>query len=135
MREIGVAKFGSRQRPHTIKWWAELGRIHYQDEDTGRYGSLSRAEFLVRLQALNDLNKQGKSVGGLYDIQERMRIARFVESGLELVRKAKQQGDPGDAQVVEARKDAAPKKFGLIARTSQPLPESRRRLILPGDMG
>ena len=124
MRDIGVLKYGSRERPNSIKWWAELGRIHYQNDDTGEYGSLSRREFLERLWALNNLNKKGGSVNNMYDAQERIRIMRAVEQGLELVKKAKLQGDPDDRAVARARKEAIVKPF-MVSNPAAP------KLILP----
>lgn len=127
MKDVGVLKFGPRERPESIKWWAERGRIHYQNDDTGEYGSLSRRDFLERLQALNDLNKQGRSVGGIYDVSERMRILRFVEAGQDLVRKAREQGDPDDPNVRKQRKEESLPKQVSMSRSSLILPESYNR--------
>jgi hypothetical protein len=128
MKDVGVLKFGPRERPNSIKWWAERGRIHYQDDDNGKYGSLSRRDFLERLQGLNNLNKQGRTVGGIYDISERERIMRFVEAGQELVKKAWTQGDPDNPEVRKQRKEESlPKQVSMARSSSLILPSSYNR--------
>lgn len=119
-----VLRFGNRDDPEALSIWAELGRIHFQNERTGEYSSLSRRDFLERLDALNSLNSKGSSVKSIYDVTERERIARFVEKAIDLVRKAKEQGDPDDANVRRQRAETLtkPVSFSGAKRSSLILP-------------
>jgi hypothetical protein len=124
VRDGNVVKFGNRDDPNAVSWWAELGRIHHQNERTGEYGSLSRRDFLLRLQALNDLNKNGSSSRSIYDVSERLRIQRFVEAAIALVRRAQQQGDPDDASVRRYRVDNETRPIAMSSPSGLILPAS-----------
>jgi len=129
-KEVGVVRFGSRERPNSILWWAELGRIHHENKDTGAYGSLSCDEFYERVKAIHELNGRGKTVNGIYDADERLRIQRFVAQAGELLDKAKkEQGDPDDPRVRAARKEARPRSVSMAVtgRPSLILPPSYKR--------
>lgn len=129
-KEVGVVRFGSRERPNSILWWAELGRIHHENKDTGAYGSLSCDEFYERVKAIHELNGRGKTVNGIYDADERLRIQRFVVQAGALIDKAKKdQGDPDDPNVRAARKEARPRSVSMAgsARGSLILPSTYRR--------
>jgi len=91
--ESGVVFFGPRSSPNSVRWWAENGLIHYEDDKDGAYEALSIREFLTRLNAVNDTLESGKRTRnqGFLHHDELDRQMRFVEAGIELARKAKEQ--------------------------------------------
>jgi hypothetical protein len=97
----GMVFFGPRSAPKAVRWWAERGQLHFEDSRTGQYGILSVKEFLERLQAINDLLSKGRKVEnqGFAHPDEIDRQMRFIEAGVELARKAKEQGMPQDPEV------------------------------------
>jgi DNA-binding transcriptional MerR regulator len=97
----GVVFFGPRSAPKAVRWWAERGQIHFEDSRTGQYGILSVKDFLERLKAINDLLSEGRKVEnqGFAHPDEINRQMNFIEAGVELAKKAKEQGMPQDPQV------------------------------------
>lgn len=97
----GVVYFGPRSAPKAVRWWAEKGRIHFEDSRTGQYNHMSVKDFLERLKAINDLLSEGRKVEnqGFAHPDEIDRQMRFIEQGVELARKAKEQGMPEDPNV------------------------------------
>jgi hypothetical protein len=97
----GVLFFGPRSHPKAVRWWAERGLIHFEDSRTGQYAAMTVKTFLERLSAINDLLSKGRRVENkdFLHPDEVERQMRFVEQGLELVRKAKEQGMPDDPEV------------------------------------
>jgi|694.fasta_scaffold15362_10 hypothetical protein len=94
----GVVYFGTRDNPKAVRWWAERGQLHWEDSRTNGYGIVAVREFLYRLKAINDMLSNGKSKDneGFLHADERERHMRFIEAGLDLVKKAKEQGMPQD---------------------------------------
>lgn len=99
--EHGVVYFGTREKPRAVRWWADRGQLHWEDSRTNGYGVVSVKEFLMRLQAINDMLSNGnrKANEGMMHADEVERHMRFVEQALELVKKAKEQGVPEDPMV------------------------------------
>ena len=99
--QTGVVYFGTRTNPKAVRWWADRGQLHWEDSSDNSYEVVSVKEFLHRLQAVNDMLSNGKSKEneGMMHADERERHIRFIEEGLELVKKAKEQGMPQDARV------------------------------------
>ena len=87
------------------RYWAESGMIHWEDMDTGNYGSQSVRVTLQRLRALNDMVKNSMedvdSPGQkLFYHDEITRHQRWVEQMVELVNSAREQGMPTDKTAV-----------------------------------
>jgi len=99
--EHGVVFFGPRDNPTAVRWWADRGQLHWEDSRTNGYGIVSVREFLHRLQAINDMISNGnkKANEGMMHADEVERHMRFIESAIELVKKAKEQGVPEDPEV------------------------------------
>lgn len=97
----GVVFFGPRSAPKAVRWWAERGLIHFEDSRTGQYQVMTVKTFLERLQGINDLLSKGRKVEnqGFAHADEIDRQMRFIEQGIELAKKAKQQGSPDDPNV------------------------------------
>jgi len=86
------------------RWWAERGMIHWENMNTGDYGSQSVRVTLQRLRGLNDMvknslddvNKSGQKLFYHDEVEEHQ---RYIESMTELVKMAQAQGTPGDSGV------------------------------------
>jgi len=97
----GVVYFGPRDNHEAVRWWAERGQLHWEDSRTNGYGTVSIKEFLLRLRGISDMLSNGKSKAneGIMHADEVERHMKFIEEAVELVRKAKEQGDPSDVRV------------------------------------
>ena len=106
----GVVYFGPRSNPKAVRWWAERGQLHWEDSRNNGYGVVSVREFLYRLKAINDMLSNGKSKDneGFLHVDERERQMRFIEAGLALVKKAKEQGMPEDPQARKHKLQSLP---------------------------
>jgi hypothetical protein len=94
----GVVFFGPSANPKAVRWWAERGQLHWEDSRDNSYGAVSIRDFLLRLQGINDMLSNGKRKDneGFLFADEILRHQKFIEEALDLVRKAKEQGDPDD---------------------------------------
>ncbi len=95
-----VVFFGTRDNPKAVRWWAERGQLHWEDSRTNHYGVVSVRDFLERLRSINDMLSNGrkKENQDFMHADEVERHMKFIEAGIELVRKAKDQGMPQDPQ-------------------------------------
>jgi hypothetical protein len=85
----GVAHYGY------VKVWTERGLIMTEDMRTGEYGVMSVREFLKRLKVVNDMvriNLENDDWVSYYD--DLHKLQSFVEDALDVVRKAKEFGEP-----------------------------------------
>ena len=106
-----VVFFGPRSNPKCQRWWAHHGLIHVEDSRDNTYDTLGVREFLHRLNAVNDMVGKSKATlanEGFAHQDEIERQQRFIEESVELVRLAREQGDPGDPDVVSAAKARRP---------------------------
>lgn len=105
-----VVFFGPTNDPRAVRWWAENGLLHYEDSRTGASESMSRRTFLERLQAVSALVAEGrkKENEGFMSYSEVDRHQRFIEEGIELARRAREQGDITDARVLRDKDDRRP---------------------------
>lgn len=96
-----VVYFGPRSNPKAVRWWAERGLLHWEDSRDNSYASVSIKEFLERLRGINDMISNGRRKGneGFMHADEIKRHQDFIEEAIELVRIAKEQGDPDDVRV------------------------------------
>lgn len=106
----GVVFFGPRSAPKAVRWWAERGLIHFEDSRTGQYQAMTVRTFLERLDAINTLLSKGRKVENkdFLHPDEVDRQMRFIEQGVELVKKAKSQGDPTDPKVRQQKVNDLP---------------------------
>ena len=98
-----VVNFGNQ------RWWAERGMLHMEDKRTGEFRTVMVHDVLLRTKALNDMigNSLAHPQGTTAYTDEMLRIQSFIESMLELCKKAKAQGRPDDPKVVaQMRRDA-----------------------------
>ena len=84
------------------RYWAERGMIHWEDRDTGNFGSQSVRVTLQRLRALNDMVKNSledvHSCGPKFFYSDEVdRHMRWIEEMVALIKKAQVQGMPSDA--------------------------------------
>ena len=106
----GVVYHELEGNPRAVRYWAERGLIHREDSKTGGYSSLTVTTFLERLRAINDMMSGGKTKENekFVSRQELARTMKFVEQGVDLARKAKEQGDPDEPDARRAAKRALP---------------------------
>jgi hypothetical protein len=105
-----VVFFGPTKDPKAVRWWAENGFLHYEDSRTGAVNSMSRKEFLLRLDAVNQLVSEGrkKENEGFMSYEEIDRHMKFIEEGIELAKLAKEQGDLTNPKVLADKEDRKP---------------------------
>ena len=108
----GVVFFGPTANPKAVRWWAERGQLHWEDSRDNGYGTVSIKDFLLRLQRISDMISNGnrKANEGFLHAEEIVRQQRYIEEALQLVRKAKEQGDPDDPR---ARKELKNQKRSI----------------------
>jgi hypothetical protein len=101
LNQSGVVFFGPRANPKAVRWWAERGQLHWEDSRDSSYGVVAVREFLLRLKAINEMLSNGSSTANkdFMHADEVERHMRFIEEGVELAKKAKEQGMPQDAKV------------------------------------
>jgi hypothetical protein len=106
----GVVFFGPTANPKAVRWWAERGQLHWEDSRDNGYGTVSIKDFLLRLQGISDMTSNGKRKAneGFLHVEELVRHQRFIEEALQLVRKAKDQGDPDDPRTRKEMKQRRP---------------------------
>ena len=100
-----VVFFGPRSNPKCQRWWADHGLIHVEDSRDNTYDTLGVREFLHRLNAINDMVGNSKATmasEGFAHQDEIERQQRFIEDAVELVRLAKEQGEPGNPDAVKS---------------------------------
>lgn len=112
-----VVFFGPRDNPRCQRWWAEKGQLHCVDSRDNSFVTVSVRDFLLRLQAVNDMLSNGrrKENENFAHRDEVERHMRFVEEAVELVRKAKEQGIPEDPRVLQAKLQSAPTSVSVPA--------------------
>jgi|TARA_R110000824_G_scaffold94214_2_gene227481 hypothetical protein len=114
-QDHNVVFFGPRSNPKAVRWWAERGQLHWEDSRDNGYASVGIREFLERLKGINDMISNGKRKDNenFMHADELQRHQRFIEDSVELVRIAKEQGDPDDVRVRKV-KTAELKKIGMV---------------------
>ena len=114
-QDHNVVFFGPRSNPKAVRWWAERGQLHWEDSRDNGYASVGIREFLERLKGINDMISNGKRKDNenFVHADELQRHQRFIEDSVELVRIAKEQGDPDDVRVRKV-KTAELKKIGMV---------------------
>ncbi len=114
-QDHNVVYFGPRSNPKAVRWWAERGQLHWEDERDNSYASVGIKEFLERLKGINDMISNGKKKDneGFMHSDEVERHQRFIEEALELVRIAKDQGDPDDIKVRKVKAEEL-KKISMV---------------------
>ena len=114
-QDHNVVYFGPRSNPKAVRWWAERGQLHWEDERDNSYASVGIKEFLERLKGINDMISNGKKKDneGFMHSDEVERHQRFIEEALELVRIAKDQGDPDGIKVRKVKAEEL-KKISMV---------------------
>lgn len=114
-QDHNVVYFGPRSNPKAVRWWAERGQLHWEDERDNSYAAVGIREFLERLKGINDMISNGKKKAneGFMHSDEVERHQRFIEESLELVRIAKEQGDPDDIKVRKVKAQEL-KKISMV---------------------
>jgi len=95
-------------RLNNTVYWAEGGLIQWRDESTGKLGSITIRDALLRIKGLNDMiGNRHSSEGSVTAYADRERELRASVDGLvRLCEQAKQQGDPDDPATRAQRMDA-----------------------------
>ncbi len=91
------------------RYWAEMGMIHWEDRDTGNYGSQSVRVTLQRLRGINDMvqnSLEDVHTSGLklFYADEVERHQRWIEEMVGLVTRAQEQGMSTDPSAVRDAK-------------------------------
>ena len=114
---------GDLPKSQPVRYWADRGRIHMSWEDgLGRehYDSVSVLTALHRIKALNDcvgntLQSQRQSH---YYYKELLQLERFRDDFMEILKKAKEQGDPMD---YKAQKEASRDRGKVMVNVPAPV--------------
>ena len=114
-QQHNVVFFGPRSNPKAVRWWAERGQLHWEDSRDNSYAAVGIKEFLERLRGINDMISNGKRKDneGFMHADEIKRHQDFIEEAIELVRIAKEQGDP-DGVRVRKHKAQELKKISMV---------------------
>jgi hypothetical protein len=85
--------------------------IHVEDARDNTFDSLGVREFLHRLNAINDMVGNSKATlasEGFAHQDEIERQQRFIEDALDLVKRAREQGEPSNPDAAKAAKSRRP---------------------------
>lgn len=97
-------------RYRNTRVWAERGLVHVEYGLTGEYESMPVRKMLHRLRAVNDMlgnsraDRDGFASNHLYTV-----LQRFVEEGVAVCAKAREQGEPFTAEAVREAERRRPK--------------------------
>jgi len=94
------------------RFWPESGMIWIEDTNTGEAQAITRKQALLRAKSINDM------INFYPHASERDEQHKLVSDLIECVRKAKEQGDPTDPEVIK-------QKVAEAKRTS------RAKILLP----
>lgn len=98
-RSGNVVTFGKN------RYWPERGVIHIEDVQTGDYKTITVKQALERVKGINDMVANTvASRGTFYAADEVEAHRRFVEHMIELIKIAKDQGEPGSASSIREAK-------------------------------
>ncbi len=89
-----------------LYWWAENGRICWEDARDNSYGTLSIDECKERVTNLRKMITKSSEGGDYAD--ERIRMLEFVRGMGDVLRQAIEQGDPYDDDTMKERKRRRP---------------------------
>jgi hypothetical protein len=96
---------GDLVRLGPLRFWAERGLIHIEDERDNSYEVISVRTCLHRLRSIQDMLNNSRRVPyteDQFDQANRQRLQDYLDAMIEVCRKAQQQGMPSDAS---ARRD------------------------------
>lgn len=88
-----------------VRWWAERGRIHWEQIHVDKYGSISIRQCLIRLQAIQDMIKNSRKGRSYMRPDEITIYQNYIDEMLELCKKAKAQGDTEDPRAMKQKAD------------------------------
>lgn len=109
-QDFTVARLGA------LRLWADRGLVHCEDGTNNSYRSMSVRSALHRVAALSDmLGNPSRSRESELDRAKRGEIQEFIDRMCEVIRKAQEQGMPGDPSAVAAYKRARPTVIALSA--------------------
>ena len=101
--------FGPRDNPKRDKYWAERGLIHHEDTVTGEFQTIVMRDWLLRLQGVNDmLGRSKKAAEDFVHGDEFGRNRKFVEEGVALANKAREQGLAGTEEGIKQARARKP---------------------------
>lgn len=83
-------------RRETFRWWAERGLIHWENQSTGNYGTVSVRMTLQRLQALQDMVRNSRSERGYLKPDDVTKYQQYIDDMITECQKAREQGMPDD---------------------------------------
>ena len=95
---------------NNMRWWAQGGLIHWENQDTGAFGSLTVRDALQRAKALNDMLGNTRGDPGLAGYADQLQMHRdYIDGMVELCEEAQRQGRPDDPrhlkQLIEQRRN------------------------------
>ena len=93
----GVVRYG------TIRVWAERGLVHWEDAADASYNSMPVRSALARLRALNDMIGNSSTASRAMFADQVTEMQRFIEGGLAVCARAREQGMPHLPETVRDR--------------------------------
>lgn len=105
-----VEQFPMFGKGATVRWWAERGRVCY--EDGRNEGGYSTMDWRQAVEHLDGINKMiAPSSDDLTYADERVRMQRFVEQMMEVIQQARDQGGVWDKGAGAEHKRRRPKSL------------------------
>lgn len=83
-------------KPHPTRYWAQGGLVHWEDQVTSEYGTLTVANALERVKAINQMIGNSRKGQGYQRPDECQKYQNFVADMLQLMARAREQGMPDD---------------------------------------
>jgi hypothetical protein len=95
-QDVVVFKDPIKNDAHTFRWWAQRGRVHWEDQTTGEYDSITVREALQRMQGLQDMLKGSRASGAMFP-EMITAYQGYIDAMINICQKAREQGMPDDA--------------------------------------
>ena len=107
---------GRERQKSEVRYWAERGLIHLSWFDDvanhERYDSMTIDSAVERVKALNDMVGRTPIADRAFYADEIKQLQDFIEQMVEIIRMAKEQGDPTSDQV--AKEQARDRKSRVV---------------------
>ncbi len=122
LTDVVTFKDPFKPRADRIKYWADGGLVHMENQVTGEYLTMTVFKAALHLKGINDMVGNSRSGKGWNTPGEMMAYRNFVDQMIELMQKARQQGMPDDVNHARQKLDA------LKAKRSS-------RVVVPANIG
>lgn len=120
----------------SIRMWTERGVIYLEDKNTGQCKTITLADCVRRIKAINDMIREALDAGNWSEYYHELHdMQNFVEQAIEVMRKAKQFLAEHPLPTVPQASDPPPVKVQLVEGFKASSPDDKENLGRVFDLG